>query len=697
MEKHDYLKKLEMELPEYLTKLHTRHRVIRIQQGGKAPISGEVVGSGVGSSCSIESWLKHDGNYGVRTGKIAEGFEVIDFDPKNYGGSSVDKKEIIKRSGVLMKQYKLLVKEQDGGKELLTKLPMIRTPSGGYHFYFKSNHIEGNKKLAMNTDKGAFIETRGEGGLVVCFPSPGYEVILNNALDVPHLEQDERLLLLDSARALTEYYDDAQHTFESKNAYLSNTDSPFVAACMDGNAYLDHLASDGWVVVSSNAGEYKLRRPDKDAGISAQFSMQPRVGIYPFLYNHSSSTKLDSGKRYNYTQYLLEMEFGGDKKALAEALVRRGFGKDKYRSQPKSMHVVQDLSTDTDTFWEEISKEIVNQDSVVPAEPPVIYMKDQLFLTEGNLAGVAGVQKTGKSALANAIISKLINPDIPDFPAIRVTPHKGKGVILVDTEQSRAKLKHNVVGWQLKRAKTAKLPENFINVSFRSFTIAQSRDYLAQLMKVVSDKHGGLHLVVIDGGADFVTTVNNLEEVTAFMKLLSELCTIYECAILLNIHTNPSSVHTGDHKPTGHLGSALLKKCESVILINTDQYNKAFSVITALALRNGNREEFGDIYYQYDKELGYHRQIVDEQAAELHIENKNLTLLANVQRICMGSEMNDAMLDCMTEFDWSVSQAKKKIRECINLKFLVVDGLILKKSGKMNTNDDFNLDGDAPF
>lgn len=675
--------------------MYVEHMPIRLVAGNKFPVKGEKVSAGNTDRCSESLWLNHDGNFGIRTGEVSNGFEVIDFDPKNFGEESNDREEILRRSKDLMKQYKELLYEQEGGLDLMGKLVLVQTPSGGYHFYFRSNHCEGNMKLAKNPDNGGFIETRGDGGLVATIPTEGYDVKKGSIFEVPKISDNERDLLLDTARAFNQYFDDKNHKEEYKQEDR-NSDSPFVAANLDSSAFLIQLESDGWEVVGKRGDDTLLRRSGKSKGHSAIFNDNPRTGKYAFIWNFSSSSELESEKRFNYCAYLLEMEFGGDKRRLAETLIHRGYGKDKLRSKPQAQHIVKDLSEDDEGFWGEIQPYFVDQDTEVPEEPPVIWMKDQLFLTVGNLAGVAGIQKTGKSALANVIMSKMLNPSITDFPSIKVLPPNGKGVLLVDTEQSRTKQKSNVVSWILKRAGVSALPKNFRVVNFRSFSTIQSKDYLSQIMKAMKQRYNGLHLVIVDGGADFVSTVNNLEEVTAFMKLLSELCTVYDCGILLNIHTNPSSSHTGDHKPTGHLGSALLKKCESVALIQTDEYDKTVSLVTALALRNGNRDEFGEVFYKYDKEKGYHMEIIGEAAVEKKEDNKHLNLLKKVAELCKGSELSDGMLDCMKEFDWSADQAKKKIKECLKLKYLVVDGSILKLKANFDKNDQGSPSG-APF
>lgn len=75
--------------------------------------------------------------------------------------------------------------------------------------------------------------------------------------------------------------------------------------------------------------------------------------------------------------------------------------------------------------------------------------------------------------------------------------------------------------------------------------------------KVETNRAG---LVIVDGIADLVSDVNNLEESNNVVQKLMEWTTDYNCHIVTIIHSN-----YGSSKPTGHLGSLLEKKAETQI------------------------------------------------------------------------------------------------------------------------------------
>lgn len=79
-----------------------------------------------------------------------------------------------------------------------------------------------------------------------------------------------------------------------------------------------------------------------------------------------------------------------------------------------------------------------------------------------------------------------------------------------------------------------------------------------------------LGLVIIDGIADLVNDVNNIDESNFVVQRLMKWTEVYNCHIMTVIHTN-----WGSTKPTGHLGSALQKKCETEIHLEKNEFDKS--------------------------------------------------------------------------------------------------------------------------
>ena len=77
-----------------------------------------------------------------------------------------------------------------------------------------------------------------------------------------------------------------------------------------------------------------------------------------------------------------------------------------------------------------------------------------------------------------------------------------------------------------------------------------------------------LGLVIIDGIADLVSDVNSIDESNEVVQMLMKWTEVYKCHIITVIHTN-----WGSTKPTGHLGSALQKKCETEIHLVRNEFD----------------------------------------------------------------------------------------------------------------------------
>jgi RecA-family ATPase len=82
-------------------------------------------------------------------------------------------------------------------------------------------------------------------------------------------------------------------------------------------------------------------------------------------------------------------------------------------------------------------------------------------------------------------------------------------------------------------------------------------------------------LVIIDGIADLVSDVNSLEESNAVVQKLMQWSAMYNCHIINVIHQNFGSTKLG----TGHLGSFLEKKAETVISLEANTVNKEWVTV----------------------------------------------------------------------------------------------------------------------
>ena len=256
----------------------------------------------------------------IITGKVSGYLEVIDFDlPGRY------------------EEWRQLL-EDNGQDEIVSRLVIETTPRGGAHVYYRCpGHIEGNQKLALRfatqeelelkpgERAKATIETRGEGGLIVCFPTEGYVQVQGKLSEIPVITQDERDLLIESARSFHEAIE--QRSDQSRREETGDHEDRPGHDFNSRASWFDLLPEFGWHHVSKRGQRDYWKRPGKDdPGISATTGNGDTDLLYVFS---TSCYPLEGEKTYSKFAFYAEMKHRGDYSAAAKDLLARGFGRPK--------------------------------------------------------------------------------------------------------------------------------------------------------------------------------------------------------------------------------------------------------------------------------------------------------------------------------------------------------------------------------
>lgn len=272
----------------------------------------------------LRRWFPNSTAVCLVAGAVSGNLELMDFDFK----------------AELWHRWCGLVEAESPG--LLSRLVVERSQSGGKHAIYRCEAtIPGNRKLAernIPTPNGdeievcgkkckpqkvgdgyqvtiALIETRGEGGLFLCAPSPGYVLEAGSFAELPLLTESERAVLIDAARALNEAI-----------PAVENTATGHAHSGRPGDEYNDRgdvrglLQQHGWKPVGGGQNEY-WRRPGKELGQSA--TLKDRA-FYVFS---SNAAPFEPDKAYAPFSVYALLEHNGDFKAAAVALREQGYGK----------------------------------------------------------------------------------------------------------------------------------------------------------------------------------------------------------------------------------------------------------------------------------------------------------------------------------------------------------------------------------
>ncbi len=215
--------------------------------------------------------------------------------------------------------------------DLHARLVIQSTQSGGYHVVYRCQlQVSGNLKLAQRRKGGktvTLIETRGEGGLFLCAPTPGYKLVQGDLTAPPVLSETERDALLMAAWDLNEYLPPVVNGPPSlaHNAHIAgfsadNSHRPGDDYNVRGDVR-DLLTRHGWALARSGENEY-WRRPGKTSGWSA--TLKARI-FYGFTTNAAPFEPLTG---YSPFAVFTLLNHNGDFEAAARALRHEGFGGD---------------------------------------------------------------------------------------------------------------------------------------------------------------------------------------------------------------------------------------------------------------------------------------------------------------------------------------------------------------------------------
>lgn len=233
-------------------------------------------------------------------------------------------------------------------KDILKKMYVQRTQSGGYHFVFSCpGMIEANQKLASRfttvdekhqvymenfenpllRDKAlkiasqynhlCTIETRGEKGYILISPTEGYTHIYGK---IGVMTIDEYHIILETMREFNEVsktvVKDSRMNINSNEWKLS----PFEHYNRDGDV-VHLLEMAGWTAVNNHGKNIRFKRPGKSSTSSALFDVNTRIFTC-----FSTSTTFDANKGYNCSMLLSHLEHNDDFGQTYKYLVDKGFG-----------------------------------------------------------------------------------------------------------------------------------------------------------------------------------------------------------------------------------------------------------------------------------------------------------------------------------------------------------------------------------
>ena len=245
----------------------------------------------------------------------------------------------------------------------------------------------------------------------------------------------------------------------------------------------------------------------------------------------------------------------------------------------------------------------IDYDNPPDASKSVVAVNGVPLGTQDNLFCITGGEGTGKSNYVAAILAGTLGTE--RLPAektlgLEITPNpNGLAVLHYDTEQSEAQL-HKNLGKTLQRASLKTVPEFYHSLYLASLSRKDRLKLIRESMDLFHHKHGGIHLVVIDGIADLIRSANDETESIAIVDELYRLAGIYNTCIICVLHFVPNGI-----KLRGHIGSELQRKAAGILSIEKDD-NPEYSVVKALKVRDGSPLDVPIMLFGWDKAEDMH-------------------------------------------------------------------------------------------
>ena len=211
------------------------------------------------------------------------------------------------------------------------------------------------------------------------------------------------------------------------------------------------------------------------------------------------------------------------------------------------------LSIEEKRLLDKYNKFRIKSDTEVPAEECVFSVRGVGCMPLGDLSAIKAEPKNGKTTALKKIVGTVLNGELGQLSSELKKPI----IMWVDTEQKAADAK--LIIEDIK--KMTGLGYGFIDKHLMVYSLRKT-----ECKMMLEEVKAGIkaylpNIVVIDGIAEFVDSVNDESEARNLIHQLMVSSEEYHCAIVCVLHENRS----GNRDMKGHLGSQLTQKVAVVV------------------------------------------------------------------------------------------------------------------------------------
>lgn len=219
----------------------------------------------------------------------------------------------------------------------------------------------------------------------------------------------------------------------------------------------------------------------------------------------------------------------------------------KYKKKP----VI--LSIEEKRLLEKYNKFRIKSDTDVPVEECVFIVDGVGCMPLGDLSAIKAEPKNGKTTALKRIVATVLKGNLGQLSSDLKNPL----IMWVDTEQKTSDAKLIIEDVKKMTGLSYRFLDNHLMVySLRKIDCTSMLEQLKVAIKGFQP-----HIVVIDGIAEFVNSVNDEVEAKKLIHDLMVSSETYHCAIICVLHENRS----GNRDMKGHLGAQLTQKVAVVV------------------------------------------------------------------------------------------------------------------------------------
>ena len=253
--------------------------------------------------------------------------------------------------------------------------------------------------------------------------------------------------------------------------------------------------------------------------------------------------------------------------------------------------MLNDQGIDPSQMSDEDLQALIDKNRVDPKakiEPPdcaMMVRQDEENLpiaTIGNVSMIIGKGKSKKTFLTVAMAASNIGDNTTLDRLMGTLPAFQGKIAWFDTEQGE----YHATRTANRIYRLGGSEENIKNLTFVRMR-QMATEIRKQVIEYFIKNNPETGLIIIDGIRDLIYDINSPDEATHAKDWLLMLTDNYPVHILVILHTNKN-----DNNARGHIGTELVNKCESVILLQPSPHDKEVTVVSFDNSKGYITEEF---------------------------------------------------------------------------------------------------------